>query len=469
MHRFGRITILEVEVAFKERKNVDPSTQEASVKEVFSLSMPVIVSMASMSMLGLVDTYFMKWVNTEAQAAVGLGAPTIFSVLSLCFGLFSGLTTFVSQYFGAKRHADCGFMLWQMLFLAVVLGIISAFIFPSIVLKLLDLMNTNPAILEPTFEYMKVRLYATPWVFIGFTLLSFLRGIGDMKTPAIVSLIVVAVNIPLTYIFAFGAGPIPAYGVVGAAIGTIISQAIEMICYAVVVYNKNNNGRFKTRRFSPPSLKAYQHITKIALPVGITWAIEQYGWLFFGLFISSLPKEASAANSIVMGFMNLVFMPGLAISIATTTLVGKYMGAGNIRSAEKSANYCIVLSISFLVILGFITVALRDFIAHGFSDDQSVIDIAKNLFLFGLVYQIFDATGLTTSGALRGAGDTRFPMIVGFISIWAIMLPLTYFCGQYLGWGVYGAWAASVACIMVSGTVYFIRFKLGKWKSMKVA
>jgi len=459
---------MEAEMAFTERKLEDLSTRHASIREVIKLAWPIIISMSSMAILGLVDTYFMKMISTEAQSAVGVGAPMIFSILSLFLGLISGLTTFVSQYFGAKRFSDCGKMLWQMLMLAVVLGIISAFALPALVWKLLVVMDTNADILQPTFDYIQVRLWAAPWVFAGFALLSFLRGIGDMKTPAIVSAIAVCMNIPLTYIFAFGLGPIPSYGVAGAAIGTILSQFIEMLCYGFVVYGRKNASQFYTRKFVRPCLESYKTIGKVALPVGISWAIEHYGWIVFGLFISSLPKEQSAANAIVQVFMNLVFMPGLAISIAATTLVGQYKGAGNIKSAEKSANYCIMLSIGCLVVLGILTVAFRGLIAEGFNEDPAVIEITKNLFLFGLVYQIFDATGITTSGALRGAGDTRFPMIIGFICVWALLVPLTFVFGKTLGWGVYGAWAACCVTIVCSGIIYYARFKRGKWKTMEI-
>ncbi len=455
-------------MAFIERESEALSTRKASIREVLKLAWPIIISMSSMSVLGLVDVYFMKSISTTAQSAVGVGAPTVFSILSLFLGLISGLTTFVSQYFGAKRFSDCGLMLWQVLILAFVLGVLSALILPSLVWELLIVMGTNEAILQPTFDYLQMRLWAAPWVFSGYALLSFLRGIGDMKTPAIVSFITVAANIPLTYIFAFGWGPIPQYGVTGAAIGTILSQFIEMLCYAFVVFGKTNALRFHTRKFIPPSLKSYKLIGKVALPVGISWAIEHYGWIIFGLYIASLPAEQSAANATVQVFMNLVFMPGLAISIAATTLVGQYKGANNLKSAEKSANYCILLSIGCLVALGALIVAFRGLIAEGFSEDPAVIEIIKNLFLFGLVYQIFDATGITTSGALRGAGDTTFPMIIGFVCVWALLVPLTFVFGKYLDWGVYGAWIACCVSIIASGSIYYIRFKRGKWKVLKI-
>ena len=122
-----------------------------------------------------------------------------------------------------------------------------------------------------------------------------------------------------------------------------------------------------------------------------------------------------------------------------------------------------------LVCLGIIFFILRYPIAYGFSDDAGVIDITAKLFCFGIAYQVFDALGVTISGALRGAGDTRFPMVIQFVGIWLVMVPLIYYFGNTMGWGVYGAWAASSVTIVVTGIFYFVRFKQGRWKTMGVS
>ncbi len=226
----------------------DLATREASFGEVWKYAIPLIISQASMSLLGLVDTYFMGKIGPEAQAAVGFGAPSVFGLLSLFFGLFSGLTTFVSQYYGAKRHKDCGKMLWHMLYLAIGLGVICTLVMDPITYRLLVVMGTNAEVFDGTYDYMHIRMLVCPIMFMAFTFLSFLRGIGDMKTPAIVSIITVFINIPLTYIFAFGMGPIPAYGVAGAALGTILSQVVEMMLYGAVGLNRKHAALFGTRQ-----------------------------------------------------------------------------------------------------------------------------------------------------------------------------------------------------------------------------
>ncbi len=446
----------------------DLSTRQASVREVFRLAWPIALSMMTISLLGLTDTFFMGLLGPIEQGAVGFGAPSTFAILALFFGTLSGLTTFVSQYFGAKRYADIGKMLWYTIYIAIILGIFSAIFINPLLWKLLVAMNVNGDLLQPTFDYMQIRFWVTPYVLISYSLLSFLRGLGDMKTTAITSIITVIANVPLTYVFAFGLGPIPAYGVVGAAIGTVISQAIECAIYAVVVFGKKNNALFNTRKPAAPRLAPYKEIVRVAVPVGVCWTIENWGWMIYGLYISSLTTAEAAANAVVQCFANLAFMPGCGISIATTTIVGQYLGAKNITSAERSANIAIVMSIICMTTIGLLALLFRYPIAHLFSNDEAVIKIAANIFIFAFVYQVFDAMGVTTSGALRGAGDTRFPMLVGLIALWIVMVPGIYIQDYFWHWGVYGAWGVASLSIIISGLIYFARYKCGKWKNMVI-
>lgn len=446
----------------------DMATRPARLKDVIRLAAPIIVSMVSMSLLGLVDTLFMRWVGSGAQAAIGLGSPLTFSIMSFFLGTLAGVTTFVSQYFGAKKYGESGKLLWHSVGIALIFGVLTIIVVIPLVWQLLVFMQTNGEIIDDAFRYMKVRLLAAPIVYASFAFVSFLRGIGDMKTPAITALVTVAANIPLTYIFTFGLGPIPAYGVTGAAIGTILSQLIELLCFMKVVLNKKHGMQYKTRQWYKPELSVLKAFFAVSLPIGISWAIEHVGWAAFGLFIGSLDKESAAAHAIVQVFMNLVFMPGLAISIAATTLVGQFMGAGNVKSAEKSAYYSIWICLGFLLGIGAIIFVCRYWIAEGFSTDAKVIQICANLFCFGIAYQVFDGIGVPSMGALRGAGDTRFPMLLMFLCMWGLMIPLVYLFGRYLGYGVYGAWGAMCISCMMMGLGSFGRFRRGLWKSMGV-
>lgn len=454
--------------AFSASKFEHLSTRKASIKEVSKLALPVIVSMASLSILGLVDTLFMGWISPSAQAGVGLGSPIVFNLSAFFFGLWTGLTTFVSQLFGAGEHKKCGQYLWHVVYLAFFAGLLVSIGLTPWIPEILSFMGANPEVLEPAAVYIQIRLYASPWVFLMFTCVSFLRGIGDMKTPAIVAIAAVFINIPFTYALTFGLGPIPAYGVAGAAYGTVIAQIVECLLYFGAVLNNRNTEKFGTRNLALPNLKIYSNYLKLSLPIAVFWALENFGWLMLGFYVASLSKFAVAAHAIVAQVINLAFMPGLAISIAVSTLVGQYLGAENPKSARQSANIGIHFAVGFMCIMGILFFLLRETIGGLFSNDPEVIKIAANLFIFGAVYQTFDALGITSSGALRGAGDTKVPMYIMILIIWCVMVPLAYILGNVLGWGVYGAWTAVAVALTLMGISFYVRFRRGKWMSMRV-
>jgi MATE family multidrug resistance protein len=148
--------------------------------------------------------------------------------------------------------------------------------------------------------------------------------------------------------------------------------------------------------------------------------------------------------------------------------VGQYIGAGDIPSAERSAKTAIKIGLIIMCSMGGIFVVLRYQVAELFNRDPQVIALAADLFLFAAVFQTMDALGTVSSGAIRGAGDTRWPMVVSLLMAWLFFVPSIFILGKVLGYGIYGAWTGATIYICILGLLMFYRFKGGKWKSMKI-
>lgn len=441
---------------------------KASLKDVLLLSYPIIISMASFSLMGLTDTLFMGWLGPTQQGAVGLGSPLAFSLISLFYGTWTGVSTFVAQAVGAKKNSYASLFMWHAALLTIPCIPVVLFLITPFAEYVLKVVNTNPEVLPQATAYLKIRLYTAPFLFVGSVALSFLRGIGDMKSPAIITFIALLTNVPFTYVLSFGAGPIPAMGVEGAALGSVIAQVVETALYIYVVLRQKNHTLYNTRTIPNLDFAIFRRFIVVSLPIGVTWILENLGWIAFTLFVATLSKEALAAHTIAYQLLNLSFMPGLALSVTAATLVGQYLGANDPKNARRCANYSLGLAIGIMGSIGLLCLLLRYPIAYLFSGDHQVVSIAAKLFVFGSIYQIFDAINLTSSGALRGAGDTRFPMVVSIVAIWFILVPSIYFFGKTLNYGIYGAWCAATGVIMLLGLVYFIRYHRGKWESMRV-
>ncbi|MFA5624523.1 MAG: MATE family efflux transporter [Bradymonadales bacterium] len=443
------------------------SSRKITLGEVMRLSYPIIISMASISLMGITDALFMGWIGPREQGAVGLGGPIVFSLLSIFYGTWSGVTTFVAQAVGAKQYKLAGKILWHAIALTIpCLPIVFLGINP-LTEFMLDFFGTNPEIMPHAKEYMKIRLFAASYLFAGFVGLSFLRGIADMRSPAIITFIALLANVPLTYVMSFGYGPIKAMGVSGAAYATIIAQGIETLLYFAVIWGPKNAKHYFTRKIPRLDLKLIRRFLYVSFPIGVSWSLENVGWLSFTLFVATQTKEALAANTIVIQLLNLSFMPGIALSIAAATLVGQCLGANDPKNARRATNYAILLAVAIMGSIGLLCLVFREPIAGLFTNDPEVIQIAGTLFIFGAVYQVFDAVSLVSSGALRGAGDTRFPMAVSIVAIWFGLVPGVFFVGATLGYGIYGAWAAATAIIVLLGVIYYARYRQGKWQTMR--
>jgi len=437
-------------------------------REVWQLAYPVVITMASMSLMGVVDTLFMGFVGTPQQGAVGLGAVLSWTLMSFFNGTITATNTFVAQLFGARKHRECGPVVWQAFYFALVsLVVVFLVIIPNI-RPLVQAIGSTDDITGYACGYMNIRLVGSVFVFCNFCVVGFLRGIGNTKTPMKVTLFVNVLNVGFTYLLVFGKLGLPALGVPGAALGTVISQGIASGIYVYLLFRKGTDDQYATRRFYPPMRDLLLRWLKVGVPIGLWWILEMGGFTVFTMFVATLGETQLAGHQIVRQLMHLSFLPGVALSVAALTLVGQYLGAGDLASAERSARTSIKIAVLIMGSLSLLFVLLRYPIAYLFNRDPAVQEVASNLFFFVVAFQVFDALGTVASGAIRGAGDTRWPMVVSLLLAWFFFVPSIFILGKVAGWGVYGAWAGATVYICILGLVMYGRFRGGKWKKMKI-
>jgi Na+-driven multidrug efflux pump len=166
--------------------------------------------------------------------------------------------------------------------------------------------------------------------------------------------------------------------------------------------------------------------------------------------------------------MHLSFLPGVALSVTATILVGQYIGAKDLEAAARSARTSMKIGALIMGSISLTFVLLRHPLAALFSRDPAVQQVAANLFFFVAVFQTIDAVGTVSSGAIRGAGDTRWPMVVSILLSWFVFVPSIFLLGGVAGLGVYGAWCGATFYILLLAALMYGRFRRGKWKTMKI-
>ena len=260
---------------------------------------------------------------------------------------------------------------------------------------------------------------------VNFALVSFLRGIGDTRTPMYLTLAANVLNIALDYWLILAPGG-PALGAAGAALGSVLATGIISAAYLVFFFTGERHRRFRTRRRVHIRWKEWIDFFKVGLPIGLHWAMEMISWLVFMAIVSRFSVYALAATEVVFEVLHLSFQGAIALGTAATTLVGQYLGANRPGLALNSARSTLISSILYCVAMGTIFLVFRRFIMEQFSDETPVIEAGCRLFIYAFLFQFFDGLAISCSGVIRGAGDTRWPMIFMLVAAWGFFLPFTY-------------------------------------------
>ena len=441
--------------------------QSGTSGELFRFALPMMVAFVSFTIMGVVDTVIMGKVGTAQQGGVGLGMNLTFGLMSLFTGTMGAVNTFVAQAYGAGKYNT---LKRPVIVAMTLIWPISFFVWLIVpfIPELVDLMQTNSASRPHVISYMSVWFFGAPFMMLTFVLSGFLRGLGDMKTPMLVTVLANGFNICLDIIFVFGYGPIPAMGTKGAALATVMAMFLAAAMYLREYLSAQHNADFGTRQWVWVGLDEIRHFLKVGLPIGGAWFVEMLAWSLMTIYIASIDPAGLAAHTIVWQCLHFAFMPTVAVSIAAMTLVGQYLGAESIPLAKRSARLSIFWGVAFMALVGFVFAFCGRFLVGLFTVDPAVIELGRKLLFIAAFFQIFDALGITTSGVLRGAGDTRYPLIVQLVSAWVVFIPLTFILGKWLGYGVIGAWIAALVFIILLGCLMIIRFIGGRWTAIRV-
>jgi len=439
-----------------------------SAKEVFVTAAPIIVSVISFSLMGMVDTIIMGRVGTVEQGATGLGGMLSWGLCALFTGTLTAVNTFVAQDYGARNFDVLRRYVHSA---ALLVPFFSGLVFLTIPLFpiVLKLLGTSPEVEPEVVKYLSIRILGAPFLFTIYVITGFVRGLGDMKTPMIITIIANVVNAVLAVTLVFGYFGFPAMKVEGAATASLIAGGVEAALYLFAYFGRKNNALYKTRAWAAPRLDDAKRLLTLGLPIGFSWMFDMAAWTLFSIYAATLAPEALAAHMIIFQIIHFSFLPAVAFSIAGTTLVGQYIGARRVDLAEKSAKWTFFLGVGYMTLAGATMALLRYPLMNAFNPDPKVVAIGAVLVLIAAVFQPFDAVGIVSMGILRGAGDTKFPLLTIIICSLTIFLPGVYYFAEYLRMGIVGAWIGALCYIVIFGVVIILRVRKGGWKKTRLA
>jgi putative MATE family efflux protein len=456
--------------AFRQylHRQVQPrSSQGAIRRDVLRLALPAMGEQLLSMTVGIVDTYLVGHLGAASLAAVGVANQWIFMAITLFGAIATGATALIARFTGAKETDQANEVLRQSILLGALIGVIATILGLSLAGPAVALLGAEEDVVKLGASYLSV----VSSIFILSTLMfignASLRGAGDTRTPLFVMLVVNVLNIVVAWTAINGPLGLPQLGVVGSALGAATGRLVGGVLVMAILLKGRAGIQLKLAGWRP-DLRFIHRILRVGLPTGLEQLMFRTGHMVFARILAELGTAAYAANQVAVNGWSLSFMPGFGFALAATTLVGQGLGAGDPEGAQHRGYTAYRLGAGLMGTVGLAFLLFPAQIVGFFTDDPQIIALGTMpLRMVGLIQPLLAAT-MIFAGGLRGAGDTRFPMFINGGAIWLIRLPLAYLLALILGWGLPGAWAALVLDMSLRGVLNFLRFRGGRWKTIKV-
>jgi len=436
-------------------------------RQVLRLALPATAEQMLAMMVGIVDTFLVGHLGAESLAAVGLANQWIFLSGTFFGAVGTGSTALIARFTGAREPDKANQVLRQSVLLGVLIGVAALVLGLSLARPAVMLLGARGEVVGLSSTYLRIvsgALILAPLMYLGN---ASLRGAGDTQTPLRIMMVVNAVNIVVAVTAINGLFGVPKMGVAGSALGAATAQVTGGVLVTAVLLRGRGQIRLRLDRMRL-DWDVIRRITRVGLPTGVENLLFRIGNMAYVTVLASLGVKAYAANQVAINAWSLSFMPGFGFAVAATTLVGQALGAKEPKAAEQHGYTSYWMGAGLMAVMGLMFVLFPAQIMGFFTNDTEVIAVGTMpLRVMGLA-QPFLAAAMIFAGALRGAGDTRFPMIITAAAIWLIRLPLAYVLGVMLGWGLVGAWTAMSLDMVMRGALNFWRFRGGRWKSIAV-
>ncbi len=436
-------------------------------KAIFMLSIPMILEMVMESLFAVVDIYFVGKVSVNAVATVALTESVIMIVYAIAIGLSMAATAVVSRRIGEKNPEKAAEAGMQAIIITTVISIVFSAIGIFYAKDILRLMGGEASLIEEGYGYTKIMLGGNLTVMLLFLINAIFRGAGDASIAMRVLWIANGINILLDPIFIFGLGPIPAFGVEGAAIATNIGRGIGVVIQLIALAGTASVIRMRLHQLKV-KWKTIKNIVNIALGGIGQYMIGTLSWLFLVRISAEFGSEVLAGYAIAFRIIMFTILPSWGLSNAAATLVGQNLGAGQPDRAEKSVWKAAFYNMIFLGVVSLVFGIWAEEFVRLFSSEAEVVKYGAMALRVICCGYVFFAYGMVIGQSFNGAGDTRTPTIINFFCFWTFEVPLAWVLSRSLGFGPLGIFLAIAIASALFAVVSVLVFRKGNWKTVKV-
>lgn len=451
----------------------ETSPQRISLaREVATLAWPAIARGLLMTVVFLVDRVMLGRYDSEALASMQVSGPLMWSVFMVFTAFSAGAVAVVGRSVGAGDADRAQRAIRSVLLFAFGMGVLVAvagFFGRGLIAELMAGAAEETAVVRAhSMTYLGMVFPFTPFYFFGMLGFTCLQASGDTRTPLFISCVCQVVNVAMNWIFIFGHLGMPELGIGGAALGTLSAFTLEGLLVAVVLLRRRHMARLVLARPDEGDKRALRDVMRISGPAFGERVIFHIGFLVFAGLIGRLGDTAMAANQALLAIESIGFITSSGFAIAAAALVAQKLGARDPDRAAACGKMAAAMAIGVLLLVALLFVTIPRHLIGLFSPEEDIVILGARVLLIAALAQPFMAATDVLAGSLRGAGDTRNPMIVAIVGPVFVRVLASYSLAFPLGLGLIGVWIGSTLDWMVRSVWLAVVFARGKWRTIEV-
>jgi multidrug resistance protein, MATE family len=442
--------------------------KSGGIKELLQIAFPLIVSYACDTVMMFCDRLFLSRLSGDHMSAAMAGGLTAFMCTTFFIGIIGYTTAMAAQQLGAGRPERCGAVTAQGGIVALIAYPIMPALIP-LVTHLFAEAGLHPTQLSLQTGYFGLLMWGSLVPLLRAVLSNFFSGVGRTRVVMLAAVVSMSTNVGLNYVLIFGKLGFPALGINGAAIGTIVAGALGLLILIAAYLRRENREMFQVVSGMRWNRGLISELIRLGTPSGVELFLNLVAFTVLVTLFHARGETVASAVTITFNWDMVGFIPLLGVNVAVTSLVGRYVGKKQLDTAHRAVNsglwlgcgYMFCLMVLFLLAPGPLVDLFRP--SETGTSWQESRTMAVVMVQFISVYLLADAVSVVFSGALRGAGDTFWTMVISVANHW-LLAAVTYISLNVLETTAVTAWAALVLTLWIMTSILALRYYRGNWR-----
>lgn len=440
-------------------------TRATDLRKTFALAWPVILGQLSHIALGVTDTLMVGGLGVTPLASAALANSYFVLPLTFCFGLASAIAPLAAKYRAQKNEEHNGALMFNGWLCLLFFGILFCIIL-LLGKNILPYLNQPDNVIQESIPYINFLSLSIIPIAVYLHFKNFIEGFEWMMPALWIGVASIPLNALLNYIFIFGFLGIPAYGLEGAGISTLLTRSLMLISLLIIIYKSQlQRFLFLSRQFSWNSIKK---ILGIGVPAGTQYVFESGAFVMAALLMGMLGEQELAAHQIAINIASVPFMISIGLASAASIRMGNLMGKNNWLQIRRTGNNIMLITLILMVTTSILLAIGNYWIPSFYIEHPNVLSMAGKMLIVAAIFQISDGIQAVLIGLLRGLEDVLWPTVFTLIAYWIIAIPLGAYLGFYTNLTYLGVWIGLLIGLTLSAFLMIVRFYIITRKKHKI-